>query len=48
MSWRRFTALVAGLSSDSRFMKAWGEDRRRAGDLADVDASDPDALRGML
>lgn len=48
MSWRRFGALVAGLSAASRFMRAWGDNRRRMGRLADADASDPDQLRGAL
>lgn len=48
VSWRRFTALVAGLSTESRFLQSWGEDRRKAGHLADVPAEDPGALRGLL
>lgn len=48
MSWRRFLTLLAGLSADSRFLRAWAEERRRAGHLADVDASDPAQLRGLL
>lgn len=48
MSWRRFGALVAGLSADSRFISAWADNRRRMGALADADASDPDQLRGAF